>query len=435
VGEIDPAADRPLVVTGARLRNGQVVDLHCSGGLLTAVAPAGERPVPDDVDVLAAGGGLVTAPFVDAHLHLDKVRTLPLIGDEALRAYTAHGMADSAHSIDLASAVKRHYTVDRLLPNIRAALADGIGHGVLHVQAFADVDTAAGLVGLEAVLAAREEVRGVVDVAVVAFPQDGVVRDPGAAALVEQGLEMGADVVGGIPWIEASLADQQAHVEWACALAARTGRRVAMLTDDAPDPRYRTTAMLAEGLVRHGLLGRGVACHARALGHYAEPELTAVLDLAGRAGLGLVSDPHTGSVALPVERALAAGVPVALGQDDIEDAYYPFGRHNLLEVAFLAAHLLDMRTAAQQEVLVDLVTTSAARVLGLRDYGLRVGGPAHFLVHEAGRTVDLLARHAPPRAVVRGGRVVARAGVLVAPADGGQGADVSTTGGRGAVST
>jgi cytosine deaminase len=100
-------------------------------------------------------------------------------------------------------------------------------------------------------------------------------------------------------------------------------------------------------------------------------------------------------------------VAVALGQDDIEDAYYPFGRHNLLEVAFLAAHLLELRSARQQEVLVDLVTTSAARVLGLADYGLRVGGPADLLVHEAMRTVDLLARHAPPRVVIRAGQVLA----------------------------
>ncbi|MGY1593413.1 amidohydrolase family protein [Geodermatophilus sp. SYSU D00708] len=224
---------------------------------------------------------------------------------------------------------------------------------------------------------------------------------------MEQALALGADVVGGIPWIEATEADQQAHVEWACGLAARQGRRVAMLTDDAPDPRFATTAMLAETMLRYGLAGRGVACHARALGHYAEDRLAGVLALARRAGLGLVSDPHTGSVALPVERALAAGVPVALGQDDIEDAYYPFGRHNLLEVAFLAAHLLDMRSAPQLEVLVDLVTTSAARVLGLPGAGLRVDGPADLLVHEATRTVDLLARHAPPRVVVRAGAVLA----------------------------
>jgi cytosine deaminase len=373
---------------------------------VTALAPAGQLLLPAGADVVDAAGGLVTEPFVDAHLHLDKVRTLPWIGDAALQAYTSDGMADSARGIDLARAVKEQYSLDRLLPAIRQALADGERHGVLHVQAFADVDTAAGLVGVQAVLAAREEFRGRVDVAVVAFPQDGVLRDPGAADLVEEALGLGADVVGGIPWIEASPADQEAHVEWACALAARLGRRVAMLTDDAPDPSYDTTRMLAEAMRRHGLQGRGVACHARALGHYDADRQTAVLTLAREVGLGLVSDPHTGSVALPVERAVAMGVAVGLGQDDIEDAYYPFGRHDLLEVAFLAAHLLDMRTAPQQEVLVDLVTTSAARVLGLSGYGLRVGGPADLLVHDATRTVDLLARHAAPRVVVRGGRVL-----------------------------
>ena len=395
-----------LVITEARLRSGDVVDVHCAEGRITTLVPTGARTVPGDATVVEAGGGLVTEPFVDAHLHLDKVRTLPLIGDEALRAYTDRGMADSATAIDLASTVKRHYTVAGLLPDIRQALDDGLRNGVLHVQAFADVDTAAGLVGVQAVLAAREEFAGRVDVRVVAFPQDGVLRDPGAAELVERALDLGADVVGGIPWIEESAAEQAGHVEWACALAARRGLPVAMLTDDAPDPRYETTRMLAEAMLRHDLVGRGVACHARALGHYDDDRLTAVLDLIRRAGLGLVSDPHTGSVALPVERALAAGIAVALGQDDIEDAYYPFGRHNLLEVAFLAAHLLDLRSSAQQETLIDLVTTSAARVLGLRDYGLRPGGPADLLVHDATRTVDLLARHAPPRVVIRAGNVL-----------------------------
>jgi cytosine deaminase len=403
-GVLDP--DGSLLLTAGRLRDGRVVDLLCERGNVSAIAPVGELAVPVGAAVLDAAGGLVTEPFVDAHLHLDKVRTLPLVGEAALTAYTADGMDGSARAIDLASAVKAAYTMDRLLPEVRRALQEGLANGVLSVQAFADVDTAAGLVGIQAVLAAREEFRGQVDVHVVAFPQDGVLRDPGSAELVEQALDLGADVVGGIPWIEESVSDQEAHVEWACALAARTGRRVAMLTDDSSDPRLETTRMLAEAMLRHGMTGRGVACHARALGHYDDQRQAAVLDLTRRAGLGLVSDPHTGSVALPVERALAAGIDVALGQDDIEDAYYPFGRHNLLEVAFLAAHLLDMRSARQQEVLVDLVTTSAARVLGLSTYGLRIGGPADFLVHDATRTVDLLARHAAPRAVVRAGRVL-----------------------------
>jgi cytosine deaminase len=161
-------------------------------------------------------------------------------------------------------------------------------------------------------------------------------------------------------------------------------------------------------MLDHDLVGRGVACHARAMGLYPPPTLLRLLGLAERAGLGFVSDPHTGPLHLPVREVAAAGLPVALGQDDIEDAYYPFGRHNMLEVAFLAAHALGFLSAAEQRLLVELVTVRAARVLGLADYGLAVGGPGDLCVHDAERVLDVLAHHAAPRWVVRGGRVVAQ---------------------------
>src|SRR5687768_13011280 len=112
-----------LVVTGARLRSGAVVDVHCADGGVLSMPPAGSVPPPPGADVVDADGGLVTEPFVDAHLHLDKVRTLPLVGDAALQAYTADGMSESARGIDLARAVKQHYRLETLLPNIRQALA------------------------------------------------------------------------------------------------------------------------------------------------------------------------------------------------------------------------------------------------------------------------------------------------------------------------
>ena len=211
-----------------------------------------------------------------------------------------------------------------------------------------------------------------------------MLRDPGAAELVEEAVAAGADVVGGIPWIEATTADQEAHVERACALAARLGRRVAMLTDEAPRTRrLDTTRMLAEAMRRHGLEGRGAACHARAVGHYEEARRDGAAGTRpGRRARPGQRSAHRVGGGCPVEQAGSRWAwRSRSGQDDVEDAYYPFGRHNLLEVAFLAAHLLDMRAAPQLETLVDLVTTSAARVLGVGDYGLRVGGPADLLVH------------------------------------------------------
>lgn len=125
------------------------------------------------------------------------------------------------------------------------------------------------------------------------------------------------------------------------------------------------------------------------------------------AGLAFVSDPHTGPLALPVGQFRQAGLDVALGQDDIEDAYYPYGRHNMLEVAFLASHLLGLRSSGEQGRLVDMVTTRAARVLGTDGHAVAAGAPADMCVHDVERVVDLLREHAAPRWVVSKGRVVA----------------------------
>ncbi|MDQ3715957.1 MAG: cytosine deaminase [Actinomycetota bacterium] len=359
------------------------------------------------VPVIEADGRLVTESFVNGQLHLDKVYTLPMIGDAALTAYTADGMAAAVSGIELARAVKADYDRVWITPNVTRALREAVRNGVLHVQAFVDVDTASGLEGLYGVVAARQQFADIIDIRVVAFPQDGLLRDPGAAALCEEAMRLGADVVGGIPWIEHSQKDMAAHVEWACELASKLGCRVAMLVDDAGDPSLRTTALLARSMIEHHLIDRGVACHARAVGRYPAGEQFRLAELAREAGLGFVSDPHTGPLALPVERFLTWGVAVALGQDDIEDAYYPYGRHNMLEVAFLASHLLELKTSADQERLLDMVTRSAAQVLGIAGHQLAVGNAANLCIHDSERLVDVLREHAAPRWVVSRGRVAA----------------------------
>jgi cytosine deaminase len=165
--------------------------------------------------------------------------------------------------------------------------------------------------------------------------------------------------------------------------------------------------MLATAMIEHGLVGRGVANHARALGLYARPTLERLAALARRAGLGFVSDPHTGSLHLPVREQNAMGLPVALGQDDIEDAYYPFGRHNLLEIAFLAAHALEAVDSSGIDLVYDAVTTTAARVLGVDGHRLAVGGNADLVVHRQPTVRSVLTDHEAPAYVVASGRVVA----------------------------
>ena len=391
-----------LVIGNAQLRGRDgLASVVIENGVITAVA---DENTPGDID---AAGGLVTESFVDAHLHLDKVHTRDRIGDAPGGVYTDAGMGGAMTAIELAAGVKEGYSQADVYRNARQAVLDGVRHGVLHVQAFADVDPAIGLDGVRALIRLRAEFADLVDIRVVAFPQEGLIRRPGTESLIAKAVREGADTVGGIPWIELTDADAAQHTRSMCELAAQSGRRVAMLVDDAGDPTLRTTEMLAVELHRLGLGGRGVACHARAMSLWPEPYFRRIVELARRCRLGFVADPHTGPLHLRAFDLIDAGIPVALGQDDIADAYYPFGRHNMLEVAFLAAHLMEARDERGLARLYDMITVLAAQVLGIADHRLEVGAPANLVVLGARTVRDALAGHEPPRHVVRAGRVVA----------------------------
>jgi cytosine deaminase len=393
-----------LVVADATLRSrAGRWQIGVDDGRITAV----EQGSLSGREELDAAGALVTESFANGHMHLDKVYTLDRIGDAALTAYTSGDMGSALHSIELAAAVKDGYDRAWIGPNARKAVLEAVRYGVRHVLAFADVDTRAQLEGVIPLLELREEFRGIVDLQVVAFPQDGLLRDPGAEQLVRDAIFLGADVVGGIPWIEHTDAEAREHVRRMCELAAAHGRRVAMLVDDAGDASLRTTEMLATAMIEHGLVGRGVANHARAVGLYPRPSLERLAGLAKRAGLGFVSDPHTGPLHLPVRELTAMGVPVALGQDDIEDAFYPFGRHNMVEVAFLAAHALEAVDTAGIDLVYDAVSTTAADVLGVTGHRLEVGGNADLVVHHHDNLREVVGHHEPPAYVVASGRLVA----------------------------
>lgn len=393
-----------LVIDNARLNDGTLATIAIKDEKFAYIGEPTDAATADRRD---AEGKLVTSSFVNGHMHLEKVYTLPMMEETAIKAYTDGGMGSAMVSIDLASAIKKRYDREWIIPNVRKALNEAVKYGVLHIQAFVDVDTTGGLEGFHAVMQVREEFADKLDIQIVAFPQDGLVKDPGAAELCEQALDLGADVVGGIPWIEFTDNDALEHITWACEQAEQRGLRVAMLVDDAGDPTLRTTAMLAEQMIEHNLIGKGTACHARAVGTYDHNSVLRLAGLAKRAGLGFISDPHTGPLHLPVTAFLEAGLNVGLGQDDIEDAYYPWGRHNMLEVAFLSGHMLGFRTNDQQRTLIDMITHQAAAAIGVENHEIAVGNEADFCIHPFERIVDVLREHAAPSAVYRQGRLIA----------------------------
>jgi cytosine deaminase len=394
-----------IVVRRARLRGrGDVrCDIAVGGGRIAAIAERVDGTAPAEID---ARGGLATESFVNPHLHLCKVYTARMLDDAAARAYHADGMANALTAIELAGRVKEEYAESWILENVRRAVALAALHGTTHLRALADVDGKARLEGVKALLRARDEFKGVVEIQVVAFAQDGIVREPAAAPLMRQAMALGADAVGGIPWIERTAADAAAHVAFCFDLARESGKDVSMLVDDAGSAELRTLEAMAAAAIERGWQGRALAHHARAMALYPAPYLEHVMGLMRRAGLALVTDPHTGPLHARVRELLEGGVNVCLGQDDISDAYYPFGRNSMLEVAFLAAHLLWMTTRPDMEMLYEMITTRAARAMNVPDHALRVGAPANLVVLEAPDVLEALREHAVPAAVVSHGRLV-----------------------------
>ncbi len=392
-----------ILIKNALLRNSkkELIDIAISDGIITEI----KKNISDTADeIIDAKGMLVTESFINGHLHLDKVYTLEKVGMAALDSYKTGSMGGAMTAIEQAAKVKEQYEESWIIENIRTALNLAVKFGNTHIRAFADTDTKAKLIGVKAVIKAREEYKDRIDVQVVAFPQDGIARDPGAEDYIRQALELGADVVGGIPWIEYTEEDMQDHVDKMFALAVEYDKDVSMLLDDAGDPGLRTIEMLIKKTIELGWEGRVTVQHARAMAMYPEPYYKKIEYLLKKAQIGLVSDPQTGPLHARVRDLYDAGVSVALGQDDISDAYYPFGRNNMLEVAFLAAHLMWMTTTSEIDILYDLITTNAAKALGIKNFELAVGNEANIVVLGVESTVKALWSHEAPVAVIKAGK-------------------------------
>ena len=395
-----------LLIKNARTRfsGGKLVSIGIEGDTIAAV---GENlPEAGAAQVIDAEGRLVTESFVNGHLHLCKVYTLEMVGQDALSSYHGGSMGGAMTAIEQASKVKDRYDEKWIIENVRKACRLAQKYGNTHIRAFADTDTKAKLEGVKALIKAREEFKGIVDLQVVAFPQDGVVRDPGAEDYIRKAMELGADVVGGIPWIEYTDADMQEHIDRMFALAKEFNKDVSMLIDDAGDPGLRSLEMLAVKTLKEGWQGRVTAQHCRAMAMYREPYFRKILALLQKASIGLVSDPQTGPLHARVRDLYDSGVAVALGQDDIADAYYPFGRNNMLEVAFLAVHLLWMTTFSDMEIIYDLITTNAAKAMGIRGHVLEPGGNADLVVLNANDVYHAIWEHEAPFRVIRKGQDV-----------------------------
>jgi cytosine/creatinine deaminase len=399
-----------MTIVDATLSTGEVVDLHVDGGQVTSLGSRGGTVLDDRVE---AHRGLVLPAFIDTHIHLDKALTRAAVRDPDGTLTDAIASTQEA---------KRAYTVDDIRRRAKAVIQSSVMTGTTRLRSHVDVDTIAGLTPLQGVLAAARDCAYVAEVTTVAFPQEGILRDPGTADLLVDAMAAGADVVGGMPHWERTEDEQREHVRICFDIAERFDADVDMHVDETDDGSVRTLAMVADETVRRGWQGRVTAGHLVSLAaadhdyaddvirRVAEAEITVVanpmtnLVLQGRADRGLVRRGTT-----RIRELLAAGVNVAFGQDCVSDAFTPFGRGDMLEVALFAAHAAHLTASFELDEVLAAVTSAPAHSWRLRGgYGVMRGARADLQLFAAPTWAEVLRRQEPPTHVWHSGRLVAR---------------------------
>ncbi|MFD3326967.1 cytosine deaminase [Streptomyces sp. NPDC058701] len=412
-----------MIVRGARLLHteghergpGALWDVEVGeDGRIARVLPHDDAKEPPATGVLIeAHGSLLTAPFVEPHIHLDT----------ALTAGEPRPNASGTlwEGIACWSERKRTLTRDDVVDRATEVLRWQAAQGVLHVRTHCDT-TDPALTALDALLEVRDRVRDFMTLQIVAFPQEGIVSFPDGEALLREAVRRGADVVGAIPHFEDTREDGVASLATAFALAEEHGLRVDAHCDEIDDEQSRFVEVLATLALRSGLRGRATASHTTAMGSYGGAYSFKLQRLLSRSGINLVSNPFANLNlqgrfdAYPkrrgltqVKEMLAAGVNVAFGHDDVMDPWNALGTGNPLQTALVGVYAAQLTGADEIPEAFAMVTDRAARVLGLpeAEYGIAEGAAASFVLLPAPTPLEAVRRQVRPRYVVAHGRVLA----------------------------
>ncbi len=391
---------------------GDLVDLHVDNGSISSIEPHVEHDAGRVAEVeIDAAGSMVRPPFVEPHIHLDATLTA---GEPRWNESGTLWEGIAVWS-ERKPSVTRQDVLDRAEQVLRWQAAQG----VLFVRSHCDV-TDPTLTALDALVELRELVSDVMVLQIVAFPQEGIVSFPGGAALLEEAVRRGADVVGAIPHYEDTREDGVRSLEIAVEIAQRHDRMIDAHCDEIDDEQSRFVEVLATLAMRSGLRERVTASHTTAMGSYNGAYAYKLERLIERSGINLVSNPMV-NLALQgrfddypkrrgltrVKEMVAAGVNVAFGSDDVVDPWFPLGTANPM----LLAHsgILAAQMTGQDEIAetFEMVSSRGARVLGVEaDYGIEIGRPASFVVLPASSRMDAIRRQVAPRWVISRGRVV-----------------------------
>jgi cytosine deaminase len=395
-----------LIVQGGTLPDGRTADIAIRGDRIEAVG----RIEAEAVRVIDATGDLVAPAFVDPHFHMDATLSY------GLPRLNASGTL--LEGIALWGELRQIATVDQMVDRALAYCDWAVSLGLLAIRSHVDT-TDDRLLGVEAMLEVKRRVAPWLQLQLVAFPQDGLYRTPTGRANLIRALDMGVDVVGGIPHFERTMDEGAESVRDLARIAAERGLMLDLHCDETDDPLSRHIETLAAEVTRHGLGARAAGSHLSSMHSMDNYYVSKLIPLIAESGLCAIPNPLINIMlqgrhdSYPKRRGLtrvkemqAAGITVGWGQDCVRDPWYSLGTGDMLDVAFMGLHVAQMSAPDEMRRCFDMVTVENARIMGLSDHGLHPGARADIVVLDAGDPTEAVRLRPDRLAVIARGRVV-----------------------------
>jgi cytosine deaminase len=399
-----------LLLQGGVLPDGTTADIAVADGKIAAIERGIDAETGEKIDI---SGNLVSPPFIDPHFHMD-----------ATLSYGQPRINESGtllEGIALWGELKPLLTEEAVIERALSYCDWAVSMGMLAIRSHVDTSDEYAMTGVRGLLAVRDIVKPYLDLQIVAFPQDGFYRAPKARELTIKALDMGVDIVGGIPHFERTMEDGRRSVTELCEIAAERGLMVDMHCDETDDPMSRHIEQLTYETQRLGLQRRVTGSHLTSMHSMDNYYVSKLLPLMAEAEVAAIPNPLINITiqgrhdTYPKRRGLTRvpemlkyGITVAWGQDCVLDPWYPLGTADMLDVAFMGLHVAQMTSPADMRRAFEMVTSETAKILGFEDYGLKKGNRASLVVLDAGNPIEAIRLRPERLLVVSNGKVVAR---------------------------
>ena len=411
--------DFDLIIKNANLSDGQVgIDIACKDGIIASIGAGIDANAENVID---AKGLLVSPPFVDPHFHMDATLSL---GTPRMNV-----SGTLLEGIALWSELKPVQTVEQIIERALRYCDLAVSMGIGAIRSHVDICDNT-LKGVEALLEVQKKVAPYLDLQLVAFPQDGIFRDPDAKTNLINALDKGVDVVGGIPHFERTMQDGTDSIKYLCEVAAERGLMVDMHCDESDDPHSRHIETLAFETSRLGLNGRVSGSHLTSMHSMDNYYVSKLIPLMVEAEIHAIPNPlinimlqgrhdsypkRRGQTRVPELRD--AGINIGFGSDCVMDPWYSLGKADMLDVAHMGLHVGQLSSRLDMEWCFDAVTTNSAKIMGLEGYGLKKGCKANMVILQANDRIDAIRLRANRLSVIRAGKIISSSEPFVAELD------------------